>query len=342
MESRVSAPGPGPTSPAARMDLRWRMWAWVAVGLIGLSVTGLVADAFGVALAHAHRLRTAVEHPLSAQSSPGATLRPSPIRPVPPLRVAVTAHFSPARALAMHQELADFLGEATGRPAAVLLRSSYRDTCQLARTGGCEVAFVDTGALAASAGGVDPQVVAVPMIGGQVGIRSYVVVRRQSQYQSLLEMHGARFASADPQCAPGWLFAASWLESRGVEAEPVVGQHIVTGSHDRAIEAVRMGYADAAAVASFVYDRLAEEEEHTSDETRIILKSPLLPPPPIVVPSTLDAHTRQVLQQALLTMHEDVRGEAALDALGFDRFVQAGAPHPAVRASVGVGGGPGS
>lgn len=164
------------------------------------------------------------------------------------------------------------------------------------------------------------QLLAVPVVGGEITYHSYVIVPAASSAESLLDLRGRRFASADMMSNTGWLYPAMWLMDRGEDPAKFFGEHVIAGSHYRAVTAVITGFVDGAAVDSLVYDHMAREEKTFEERTRVIDKSPEFGIPPFVVHPSIDPDLRGKLLRAMLEMHRDAEGKRILKELGIDRF----------------------
>ena len=112
----------------------------------------------------------------------------------------------------------------------------------------------------------------------------------------------------------------TWLKSKGMNVESFFSKHLITGSHDRAIEAVRSGMVDGAAVDSLVFRQLMLEDPSLTNEVQIVQQSDSFGMPPLVVPEGLDSGLADGLKEVLMQMHEEAEGRSILKALSIDRF----------------------
>ena len=239
----------------------------------------------------------------------------------PQIRVAIGPIFSPEASLRLFEGIVNYLGHALNRDAVLVQRSTYAETNQAIRNGECDIAFVCSFAYLRGAKDFDLEPLAVPVIDNKVTYYSYIIVPVQSKANSLLDLKGLRFASADIFSNSGWLFPVNWLISHGKDPKHFFSEHIITGGHDNAIIAVSSGLADGAAVASIVYDQLVFENPALADRIRIIMKSPPYGMPPLVCRSGIDSTFKKDILFALLHMHQDVEGQKALSVLRFQKFV---------------------
>jgi len=245
----------------------------------------------------------------------------------PALRVAVAPVLSPEESIQMYEGLVEYLAGALGRRPVFLQRKSYAETNDLVRYGLCDLALVCTYSLVRGEQEFGMEVLAVPVVDGVTEYHSLIVVSEANPADSLTELRGQRFASADIISTSGWLYPAMWLKERGINADEFFSEHLIVGSHDRSIRAVASGYADAAAVHSLVYEQVVNGSPEISGKTRIIQKSPPYGMPPVVVSPDIDPALRDESSSTLLSMHQNSTGKGVLKEIGIDRFV---APEAAI------------
>ena len=96
---------------------------------------------------------------------------------------------------------------------------------------------------------------------------------------SLRDLHGRSFAAVAEASLGGWCMAWRELLEAGIDPYRDFAALDFLGSHDRVIEAVRSGAADAGTVSTHVLEQLAADGRIDLDALHI------LPPPPIVPPN---------------------------------------------------------
>ena len=99
------------------------------------------------------------------------------------------------------------------------------------------------------------------------------------------------------------------------------GEHIITGSHDRSVQALIDGFVDGVAVHGVVYDQMLSEDPSIGEKTRILSKSPPFGIQPLVVHPDLDPELKKVLRTILVKMDDDPKGKPILEKMGIERFV---------------------
>jgi phosphonate transport system substrate-binding protein len=239
------------------------------------------------------------------------------------LTMAVAAMTSPQETFLTYAQVAEYLGRRLGRPVNLVQRKTYSEIDELLAKGELDLAFVCSGPYAAQ--GADPafQLLAAPRIGGQTTYRAYLIVGRDSPYQTLEDLKGKVFAFTDPGSHTGRLVPLAWLAELGRGPGTFFRHTIYTYSHDNSIQAVARGLVDAASVDGLVWDYFARRRPEFTERTRVIRVSEPYGIPPVVARSSLEPELRERIQTELLAMAQDPEGRRILDALMIEAFVPA-------------------
>lgn len=298
------------------------------IGIGALILLGLCAGVFSLYQA----VRQVPEHGRDSRFSPrewidlsepkagSASSSPTAARSLP-VRVAVAPVISPEKSIGIYRGLVDYLAARLSRQPVFLQRSTYAEVNDLVRYGRCDLAFVCTYAFVRGEREFGMESIVVPQVRGAVTYRSLILVPGSSRNSSLLDLRGERFASADVMSNTGWISPALYILERGYDPDHFFSEHVITGSHDRSVDAVMSGYVDGAGVDSLVYDRMRQMDPSVARRTKVIQESPPYGIPPLVVNPRLDPSLKKALQAALLVMHEDAEGRQVLVQIGIDRFV---------------------
>jgi phosphonate transport system substrate-binding protein len=285
------------------------------VVLLGFSIFAVLREsALDPRFSPRHRIRLAeADHPSGTPPEADDASRTS-------LRIAIAPVISPEKSLSLYKEFVEYLADTLDRQPVFLQRETYAEVNDLIRYRRCDMALICTYAFVRGEREFGMEILAVPVINGSVTYHSLVLVPGSSPAGGLLDLRGTRFASADIMSNSGWLYPATWLRERGIDADRFFSKHVITGSHDRSISAVAAEYVDGAAVDSIVYDFMSARDPSLTETTRVILKSPPFGMPPIVVHPMLEPELKRQLREALLTMNQNPSGQALLSILGIDRF----------------------
>jgi phosphonate transport system substrate-binding protein len=239
----------------------------------------------------------------------------------PGFRVAIAPIVSPEKSLEMYQAFIDYLAEKLGRRPVSLYRPTYSETNDLVRYQRCDLAVVCTYPFIRGEREFGMQALVVPRIKGETTYQSFILVPQSSPATSLLDLRGKRFGSADIISTTGWLFPAMTLMKCGEDPNRFFGEHVITGSHDKSVQAVVDGFVDGAAVHGIVYDQMIADDPTISQKVKILVKSPPFGIPPVVVHPNMDKNLRNEALSILLNMHNDARGRLILEKLQIERFV---------------------
>ena len=256
---------------------------------------------------------------LNEEGSPAAPVNSGIEKPY--FRVAIAPIFSPEKSLEMYQGFIDYMAGKLGRKPVSLYRPTYSQTNDLVRYQRCDLAVVCTYPFIRGEREFGMQALAVPRIKGKTTYRSLILIPQSSSVTSLLDLRGKRFGSADIVSTTGWLFPAMTLMECGEDPNHFFGEHVITGSHDRSIQAVVDGFVDGAGVHGIVYDQMIAEDPSISKKVKILVKSPPFGIPPVVVHPDMDKNLRNEVLSVLLNMHNDDRGRLILEKLQIERFV---------------------
>lgn len=246
---------------------------------------------------------------------------PTPSQDGVPLRVAVAAVISPKGTVESYSSLIDYLSKKTGRPVELVQRRTYMEVNNMVESGEVDVAFVCTSAYIAGEYDFGMQLLVAPQVEGETTYYSYLIVPVESDAQDMADLKGKVFAFTDPISLTGRVYPTYLVEQLGSTPETFFSRTFFTYSHDEAIYAVANHLADGASVDSLVYEFAVSQNPVLADKIKIIHISQAFGIPPVVVSPNVRPQVAAELQTLLLEMNNDVEGQAALKAIGVDRFV---------------------
>jgi phosphonate transport system substrate-binding protein len=237
------------------------------------------------------------------------------------IRIAVAPIVSPEKSMEMYQPFINYIGKKLARKATALYRETYSETNDLVRYQRCDIAIVCTYPFIRGEKEFGMQALVVPQINGVTTYQSIILVPVASSAKTLFDLRGKRFASADIISTTGWLFPAMLLMDAGENPNKFFGELVITGSHDRSLQAVIDGFVDGAAVHGIVYDQMVLEDPSTLGKVKVLAKSAPFGIPPIVAHPDLDPQLKKDIVSVLMKMHEDAEGISILAKLHIERFV---------------------
>ena len=240
---------------------------------------------------------------------------------VVPLRVAVAAVISPQGTIESYRPLLEHLSDHLARPVELVQRRTYLEINDLVEKGEVDLAFVCTSAYITGHDQFGMELLAAPQVDNETVYYSLLIVPTRSLAQNMDDLRGTVFAFTDPISLSGRMYPTWLVQSLGNTPEQFFSNTFFTYSHDEAIQAVANGLADGAAVDSLVYDFALMRDPTLSQQILVIHRSPPFGIPPVVVGPNVRPQLKAELQELLLAMSDDPQGQAALEAIGVEKFV---------------------
>ncbi|QBD82599.1 transporter substrate-binding domain-containing protein [Ktedonosporobacter rubrisoli] len=149
---------------------------------------------------------------------------------------------------------------------------------------------------------------------------SDVVVHKDSPFTSFADLAGCTWAYNERASHSGWNLVCYSLYARGQTLE-YFARTVETGTHQKSLELVMEGKADATALDSQVLAVMLRQDSDLAARVRVIEALGPSPIPPVVISKSLDVSFRDRLRTALLNMHNDPSYASALRFGEIERFV---------------------
>jgi phosphonate transport system substrate-binding protein len=215
-------------------------------------------------------------------------------------------------------DLVDYLKECTDRDVVYYHVQSNAAQIEAMRSGRLHVAGFSTGptGFAVNLAGAVPFAVKGDADDWQ-GYNLIVIVRKDSEYEQLADLKGARFAHTSPSSNSGNLAPRALFPDEGLVPDEDY-EVIYSGKHDQSVMGVNSGDYDAAAVASDVFERMARRGQVDEDDFRVIFRSERFPTSSFAYDSRLVPE----LRERLLSCFYDYRftEDMVREFDGADRF----------------------
>lgn len=168
------------------------------------------------------------------------------------LRVAVSLMISPRETYFLYQEMIQALGREVGMPVTFIQRSSYKEVNDLLRDKQVDIAFICSYAYVMGKKEFGLELLAVPVIKNQITYQGYIIVRKDSGINNLVDMKDKRFAFTDPMSFTGYFYPLALLKHQNTDPNRFFAETFFMGSHDNAVKAVAQGSVDGAAVDGLI------------------------------------------------------------------------------------------
>ena len=147
---------------------------------------------------------------------------------------------------------------------------------------------------------------------GSIGYHSVMIVRADSDYQSIEDLKGETFAWADPNSTSGYLMPNSSLRSQGLNPKEHFGEVVFSGGHEQSViglmdktyEAVVTWTNDPEKHTRGGINMMLERDVIEKDDFRVIWSSEPIPNPVIAARGDLPQDLIDDFQQMLLNLKE--------------------------------------
>lgn len=237
------------------------------------------------------------------------------------LRMAIGTMVSPRETVVHYHELLNYIAGRLNRKIELVQRRTYAEINEMLGTGRIDLAFICSGPYATGKNRYGFKAIAVPQIRNSHTYRSYLIVNRDSPYQSLDDLEGKVFAFTDPDSNTGKLVPTFWLTRKGQTPDRFFGKTIYTYSHDNSILAVATGLVDGATVHEQIWEYYKDKNPLHTSRTRIIKTSEQFGNPLMVASSGMSSNNQGSARKVLLKMHREPEGQKILNHIVIDRFL---------------------
>lgn len=239
--------------------------------------------------------------------------------------IRVATHLAPG-VLPVYALAAQRVGERLGRPAELVVAEDYA-RCAADVDHVCFVCSVPY-LLLSSTGAMRMEVLAAPLLRGRryAGRPIYfsdVVVRADSEYRSLDDLRGTRWAFNEPYSHSGFLVVLHEVAIRP-DGDGFLGEAVEAGFHDESLRMVLDGRVAWAAIDSQVLGIWLRRQPSLRRRLRVVATlGPSTIQPVVASARRLTRADRAAVTDALTSLHEQPADRVVLRRAGISRFVAA-------------------
>lgn len=234
-----------------------------------------------------------------------------------PLRMGLPPMDNAVKTVKKWQPLTEYLAKKLNRPIEIEIEPDYQSIVK--RMSRAEVHIGLMGSFiyvqTYAKGNFVPLVRRV--MNGSSSYSGIIVVRKDSNIQSLAGLRGKSFAFTDKNSTTGYALPVVHLKKSGFGSPNDFFSNVIfTGNHDSALLAVSFGAAAGAAVTT---TRFTPENTHF-DQLKIIWESEKIPLGPFVAVKEMGASTIAELRRAFFDLGSSLETRELLRNCGVDRF----------------------
>lgn len=216
-----------------------------------------------------------------------------------------------------------YLKKKMGQPVEFVRRRSYREVMDMLKAGSLDFAWICGFPFVQKRDPEFIKLLSVPIYNGKPLYNSYIIVHKDSPYQSLDDLKDKVFAYSDPESNSGFLYPQYLLLNKSTNKDTFFRHSFFTFNHTETVEAIAEQFADGGAVDSYIWDYMKKFWPEIADKTRVINTSPTFGFPPIVARIGVDLEVVWRMKNALMGMNDDPKGRKFLDGLNLDGFGEA-------------------
>ena len=218
---------------------------------------------------------------------------------------------------------ARYLGARLELDAQVAIAEDYGDLYDVLLAGAVTVAWLPP-LLVSRAARMGARIAAVSTRAGRQTFRAAIVTHRDSPYDRLDQLAGARAAWVDARSMSGYVFPRLYLAAAGLDPDQALGSERFYGTAQLACQAVASQEADFAAcyVTAAVEDSVSRAQAELprwvgepAERLKVIGVTDQIPADAAVVSAVTPPGLAGTVADALLQMHQDSEGASALDLL---------------------------
>ena len=213
----------------------------------------------------------------------------------------------------------EYLARSTGMQVELVQKRTYQEITTLLAAGRLDAAWICGYPFIKFRESLE--ILSVPVWQGKPSYQAYLIAAADRDANSIDDLAGDLHSFSDPDSNSGYLVAASLLADRGIHPDEFFRKTFFAYGHRNVVRAVSARLAQSGSVDGYVWEVLNKIEPELTEKTKVIWKSEWLGFPPIAAPkSTVGTDKFNIIQQALLSMHNDPLGLEVLSLLQLDSF----------------------
>lgn len=239
------------------------------------------------------------------------------------IRIGLVPEEDIRRMAQRYQPLVEYLSGKINQKVVLVFLDSYGEICDKFIYKQLDAAFFGSFSYSLThvKAGVEP--IARPDYDGVSTYRGLIVVRPDSNINSVSDMKGKRLALVHRATYAGYLYPLYYFKKHEVEnLQDHFSKVIYAGSHDKAIYSLLRGEVDVAAPKDLVYQRIIKENPGLEKKLVILSASGPVPSNTLCVRKDIDAALKNRLKEILLNLDNEPDAAPVLEALGALRFIE--------------------
>ncbi len=227
------------------------------------------------------------------------------------LEFGFTPVLAEAEMRAEFEPLMAYLSEAIGQKVVLYIAKDYGDLRTQMEAGTVDIGSFSPFAYVDAVKGGKIRIIAQSILDHSATYRGLIIARKDSGLRRVEDLEGKRFAFVDPKSASGYVYPRAMLLEKGLTPERFFNETTFAGGHDKVIQAVLDGRADAGAI----YDGalgVAKQKGVAVENLVTLASTDPIPHDAIAVRVGLDEALARKIQTALVNVDKTEAGKRAL------------------------------
>lgn len=219
------------------------------------------------------------------------------------IRFGVTPYLSEAELKNAFTPLMTAMGNRIGQKVTLVIARDYTDLADKMAVGSVDFAAFSPFAYVDAAKKTKMTVFASHCVGGRSSYQGVIIALSRKGYRSIDALAEKTFAFVDPKSASGFLYPRALLIRDGKNPDLFFGKTIFSGSHDKVIQDLIRGKADAGAVYSDALE--SAESRYGYGMFRVLTKTDPIPYDAYVARNGLDPAIVNAVKRFFLSLMPD-------------------------------------
>ncbi|MEM7112590.1 MAG: phosphate/phosphite/phosphonate ABC transporter substrate-binding protein [Chloroflexota bacterium] len=218
------------------------------------------------------------------------------------------------------EALSHYLESELNVPVEIEIADSYETAVSFLVNGNVNMAYLGPFAYVkarAQNQRLEPVAAPIEKETGRPWYTSVIVVRNDSGINSIEDLQGKRFSFVSQSSNSGFLAPSAYLISMGTTPDRDFASVAYAGSHNKNIEALLSGDADAISINSPTFFKAQNTGQLPTDTYKMLWESEPLPNAPIVINSELPDALKIELRKALIGAPEGLVDGRGVESAGY-------------------------
>lgn len=236
------------------------------------------------------------------------------------LRVGISSMITPVDTVRYYDDIVTYLGKKLGKKIVLVHKKKYEVMNRLIENKNVDIAFICTAAYVHLKGNAKIELIAAPVKDEKPFYKSYIIVHKDSDIQTLDDLKNKSFVFVDPLSNTGYLYPIYKLSLKKTNPEEFFSKTSFSYSHNKSIELVAKKLVDGAAVENLVFEFMKDTNSPYISQVKVIEQSIDFASPPIIMRADLPEELKKEIKKIILNMHNDDEGRQILSNMRIKRF----------------------